>query len=603
MPQVQRLLAFVRPYTLRFLSALLLMAVVGACEALTALLIRPIVDGVLAPGSNAGPVLLFKLPLSGRGVFLQNLLPRHLHNVWTAVAVAIIGVTLVKGLSEFFATYFVNYVGQSVVRDLRNLLYARIIGQGLAFFTRNPTGKLMSAVTSDIEKVQNAVSQVSADMLKESFTLVGLLAVVFYLDWRLALVSLLLVPFIVFPSSTIGRYIRVSSRFSQDKMAELNHILQETFSGIRIVKAFGMEPFEITKFKAATRRLLRVNLRWVRAHALTSPLMETLGAVVIAGLLLYARNEIAHHGQTTGGFFAFLYALIKMYEPIKRLTGVNNAFQQAMGASEQVFRYLDVRSEVAEKSGATHLLPFRYEIVFDGVDFHYEGEGPLLRNVNLLIRKGEVVAIVGSSGAGKTTLASLIPRFFDVTRGRIVIDGHDVRDLQLSSLRAQIGMVTQETILFHDTVLNNICYGHRPQSQEQVVEAARAALAHDFIMEMPLGYQSIIGERGQRLSGGQRQRIAIARALLKNPPLLILDEATSELDTESELLVQRALGNLMVGRTVLVIAHRLSTVRRADRIVVLDRGTVSEVGTHEDLVNRGGIYQRLHDLQFVDAEP
>jgi len=341
----------------------------------------------------------------------------------------------------------------------------------------------------------------------------------------------------------------------------------------------------------------------VRAHALTSPLMETLGAVVIAGLLLYARNEIAHNGQTTGGFFAFLYALIKMYEPIKRLTGVNNAFQQAMGASEQVFRYLDVHSEVAEKLEATLLPPFQYGIVFDSVDFEYEGGVPLLRNVNLRIRKGEVIAIVGSSGAGKSTLANLIPRFFDVTRGRILIDGHDLRDLQLSSLRAQIGMVTQETILFHDTVFNNICYGYTSQSEERVEEAARAALAHDFIMEMRQGYQSIIGERGQRLSGGQRQRIAIARALLKNPPLLILDEATSELDTESELLVQRALSNLMVGRTVLVIAHRLSTVRRADRIVVLHRGTVSEMGTHEDLVNRGGIYQRLHDLQFVDAEP
>jgi len=603
MAQVQRLLTFVRPYTLRFLAAFLLMALVGACEALTALLIRPIVDGVLAPGSSAGPILLFKLPVGGRSVFLQDFLPRHLHNVWTLVAVTIIGVTLIKGLSEFFATYFINYVGQSVVRDLRNLLYARIIGQSLAFFTGNPTGKLMSAVTSDIEKVQNAVSQVSADMLKESFTLVGLLAVVFYLDWRLALASLLLVPFIVFPSSTIGRYIRVSSRFSQDKMAELNHILQETFSGIRIVKAFGMELFEITKFKAATRRLLKVNLRWVRAHALTSPLMETLGAVVIAGLLLYARNEIAHNGQTTGGFFAFLYALIKMYEPIKRLTGVNNAFQQAMGASEQVFRYLDVRSEVPESPGACLLPPFHAAIVFDSVDFDYERGVPLLRDVNLRIGKGEVVAIVGSSGAGKTTLANLIPRFFDVTRGRILIDGYDLRDLRLSSLRAQIGMVTQETILFHDTVFNNIAYGHTPQSEKRVEEAARAALAHDFILEMPQGYQSIIGERGQRLSGGQRQRIAIARALLKNPPLLILDEATSELDTESELLVQKALSNLMVGRTVLVIAHRLSTVRRADRIVVLDRGSVSEIGTHEDLVNRGGIYQRLHDLQFVDAEP
>jgi subfamily B ATP-binding cassette protein MsbA len=601
MPQVQRLLSFLRPYALRFLAAIVLMAVVGACEALMALLIRPVFDRLFSPDS--APILLFKWPFTGHAVYLQEFLPHRIHNVWTVIAIAIIAVTLAKGLAEYFATYFINYVGHSVVRDLRNLLYSRIIQQSMAFFTSNPTGKLMSAVTSDIEKVQSAVSQASADSLREICTLLGLLAVIFYLDWRLALVSLVLVPLIILPSSRIGRYIRISSRHSQDKMAEINNVLQETFSGIRVVKAFGMELFEVAKFKAATRRLLKINLRWVRANALTSPLMELLGAVTIAVLLLYARNQILHHSQTTGGFLAFLYALIKLYEPIKRLTGVNNAFQQAVGASEEVFRYVDVRSEIQEKPDAAVLPPFHREIVFKDVEFDYQRGLPLLRGVNLRIPKGEVVAIVGPSGAGKTTLASLIPRFFDVTGGRILIDGYDLREVKTSSLRAQIGIVTQETILFNDTVFNNICYGTKPLEPEDVEQAARIALAHEFILEMPLGYQTIIAERGQRLSGGQRQRIAIARALLKNPPILILDEATSELDTESEMLVQKALSNLMEGRTVVVIAHRLSTVRRADRIVVLDRGTISEIGTHEDLVTGGGIYQRLHEMQFVDVQP
>jgi ATP-binding cassette, subfamily B, bacterial MsbA len=602
MSKSRRLAGLIRPYTPRFLAAIVLMAIVGACEAIIALLIRPVFDHVLEPAHSTAPMVLFKLPFHGPAITLQEFMPGGIHDAWTMVAIAIVAVTLIKGLSGYFATYSINFVGQSVVRDLRNLLYAKVTAQSMAFFSANPTGRLISTVTNDIERVQDAVSHVAANFLKQSFTLIGLLAVIFYVDWRLALVSLIMVPFVIFPSANIGRYIRASSRKSQDNMSDLANILQETFTGIRVVKAFGMENFERSKFRAATHRLLKVNLRWVRAHAVTSPLMELLGAITVSGLLLYARNEILHHAQTTGGFLAFLYALIKMYEPIKRLTGVNNGFQLAVGASERVFDILDVNAEVVEKPHAVELPPFEREIAFEDVDFSYS-ELPVLQNVNLRIRKGEVVAIVGSSGAGKTTLANLIPRFFDVTGGRILFDGSDLRNVRLASLRAQVGIVTQETVLFNDTVFNNISYGQSSVNLRAVEEASRAALAHEFIMEMPEGYNTMIGERGQRLSGGERQRIAIARALLKNSPILILDEATSALDTESELLVQTALMNLMAGRTVLVIAHRLSTVRRADRIVVLDRGAVSEIGTHHDLVTRGGIYQKLHNLQFVDADP
>ncbi|MFW9835783.1 MAG: ABC transporter ATP-binding protein, partial [Candidatus Thorarchaeota archaeon] len=487
MNQATRLLSFLRPYTLRFLLAVVLMAVVGVCEGLTALLIKPVFDTVLAPHAESVPLVLYEFPWGG-SLNLQDFLPDRIHDVWTMVAIAIIGVTIVKGLSEYLGTYSINFIGHSVVRDLRNLLYSRIIQQSIGFFTKNPTGRLMSAITSDIEKIQSAVSQVAADFLKQCFTLVFLLAVIFYYDWKLALVSLLLIPFVVFPSANLGRYIRKSSRSSQDKMAELNNILQETFSGIRIVKSFVMELFEAEKFRSATRRLLNFNLRWVRAHAATSPLMEVLGAITIAGLLFYARSAILRDALTAGGFVAFLYALIKMYEPIKRLTGVNNHFQQAMGASEKVFQLMDLDSDVAEKAGAVELLPFHEEIAFEHVDFEYEAGVPLLQNVNLRIGRGEVVAIVGSSGAGKTTLANLIPRFFDVSRGRILVDGNDVRDVKVRSLRGQIALVTQETILFNDTVFNNICYGRAEQNEKEVVAAAQAALAHDFIMAMPEGY-------------------------------------------------------------------------------------------------------------------
>ncbi len=601
--QANRLLGFIRPYSFLLLLGVILMVTVGACEAATALLIKPIFDRVLSPDSGSSGIVLFTIPYFNHQVFLQDFLPHWVHNVWTVVTFGVVGVMLIKGISEFLATYLINYIGHSVVRDLRNLLYSKIIEQSISFFHRNPTGRLMSAITSDIERIQIAVSETAADMLKQSFTLIFLLLVLFSTDWRLASISMILVPLVVFPSAKLGRYIRAASKSSQDKMGDMNNVLQESFTGIRIVKAFAMEHFETEKFKTTTRRLLRVSLRWVRAQAISSPIMEFLGIIIFVGILLYERTLILRHMQTAGGFVMFLYALLKTGEPIKRLTGVNNSYQQALGASEQVFHYLDSEPDMADKPNAALLPPFQNEIAFEHVAFEYEDSVPLLQDINLRIGKGEVVALVGSSGAGKTTIASLIPRFFDVTQGRITVDGRDIRDLKINSLRAQIGIVTQETILFNDTVYNNVCYGSGTPKESDVHDAARVALAEEFILEMPEGYKTMIGERGQRLSGGQRQRIAIARALLKNPPILILDEATSELDTESEMLVQKALANLMAGRTVVVIAHRLSTVRRADRIVVIDRGAICEIGTHDDLVNHGGIYNRLHNLQFVDVQP
>ena len=553
------------------------------------------------PPTEQVEALPFEIPFSNHAVTLQDFIPSWGNDPWVIVAIAIVFVTVGKGLSEFFGTYSIHYIGQSVVRDLRNSLYSKITYQSLGFFLKNPTGRLMSAVTNDIEKIQHAVSQVAADFLKQIFTLVGLLFVLFYVDWKLTLASLLVLPLVIISSVRLGHTIRITTRSSQNKMGELNNILQETFTGNRIVKAFGMESFEIEKFMVAAQRLFWINMRWIRAHAISPPLMEFLGAVTVALLLFYARNEILKNTQTTGGFIAFLYALIKMYGPIKRLSGVNNAFHQAVGASDKVFEYLDAEKEINDPLDAVNISRFNDRVVFKKVGFNYGDGVDLLRDIDLEVRAGDVVAIVGSSGAGKTSLVNLMPRFYDVTSGVIFLDGTDIRQIKLASLREQIAMVTQETILFNDTVFNNICYGKKHALESRVFAAAKAAMADEFISKLPDGYQTALGEHGQRLSGGQRQRIAIARALMKDTPILILDEATSELDSESEVLVQQALSNLMVGRTVFVIAHRLSTIRGASKIVVLENGTIANSGTHDYLLSHEGTYKRLYELQFTSS--
>jgi subfamily B ATP-binding cassette protein MsbA len=522
-------------------------------------------------------------------------------NKWRRVVLVTIILFIIRAFAAFFSEYGFQKVGLSTVRDLRNQLYERLIGQSHRFFAERSTGEMVSRIVSDADAIQAAVSTRMGDLFQESITLVGLVIYVFLSNPELAVISLVVAPLLVYPVVHFGLRLRGTTHRSQERMADLATVLEETIRGVRIVKAFTMEHFEIKRFREATRRHLHYTLKAQKIQALTSPVMELISAFCILALFVYAHRRIVAGTLTMGQLLSFLTAMTAMYQPIKKLNKVNLSVNTALSAAERVFRMLDVPNDVVEKPDAVALQGVGRGVRYENISFSY-GTDPVLRDVNLTIAPGEIVAIVGGSGAGKSTLVNLLPRFYDVTAGRITVNDLDVRDVTLHSLRSLMGFVTQEVILFNDTVRNNIAYGRADADEAHVIDAATAANAHEFISALPNGYDTMIGESGVLLSGGQRQRLAIARALFKDPPILILDEATSALDAESERLVQQALNNLMKGRTTLVIAHRLSTVRRADKIVVLDAGAIVESGPHEELLAGRGIYRRLYDMQFVDEE-
>jgi ATP-binding cassette, subfamily B, bacterial MsbA len=597
-----RLLRYGLPYSLQWFPGVLLLAIVGALDTFRVLLFQPIFDQVLRPEAPEGPILV-GVPRTQWHFDLRIVVPHFMHNAWTVVATALVISTLAKGLCDYLGTYLVNYAGFGTITDLRNHLYEATLRRSASFFHKHPTGTILSTLINDVDRVQIALSSVIGEFLQQFFTfLVGMVFVIRlggHLSWALVL----FIPVVITSARRIGREVRTRTRTGQDKLAEIQNILHETVTGNRIVKAFNTEMWEVLRFKSAAKRLFKANIRNVRIQSISSPLMDSIGAVAIAMFLLIGRDEILSGRMTMGLFAAFIILLFKLYDPVRKFAYFYNSFQQAMGASSSIFAFFDTEDDVKERPHATNLKKFQKSIQFKNVGFSYsteEGEHQILHEINLDVHAGEVLALVGPSGAGKSTLVNLIPRFFDVSSGSILIDGQDIRYLTLTSVRRHVAQVTQETILFNDTVRHNIAYGQPDTKLSLVQEAARNALAHDFIMRMPQGYDTVIGEKGFRLSGGERQRIAIARAILKNAPILILDEATSALDAESESLVQAAIGNLMQNRTVMVIAHRLSTIRRANRIAVLEDGRITAVGPHDDLLNSSPTYQRLYQLQFID---
>ncbi len=619
MKDLRRLLRYTRPYLGKLAAALV-------CAGLSSLLIlallslvKPLVDDVLQV-SPKEPVkqeaasrhhekfsaLELSNRLLGEGWIVRytswgrKVMEREGGTTFLTIAVLILILYFAKGVFTYFSSYYVRAVGLQVILDLRRDLYRQIQAQSLAFFSRNPTGLLISRIIFDVARMQRSISGDLADIFRLACIVIGQIVWVFYLDWRLSTICIVVLPLILFPIIRFGQRLKGASRSTQEKMAEVTNILKETFTANRIVKGFGMEAYEVDRLYASLKRVQRQELRAARLTSLSPPIMEMVGAAAAAFLIAYAGYHIARGTLDPGGVSTYMISLGWLYASVKNLAKINNDFQQSMAAAHRIFEMMDDQVAVVERPDAVALPPFRSEIVFRNVGFSY-GSRQILEGVNLRVKAGQVVAIVGSSGAGKTTLVNLLPRFYDVTSGAITLDGRDVRDATLASLRAQIGIVTQEVLLFDDTVRNNIAYGRKDVPQERVEAAARAAYAHDFVLRLPRGYETRLGEAGHLLSVGERQRISIARALLKDSPLLILDEATSALDTESEAMVQKALNNLMKGRTVFVIAHRLSTVRNADVITVLEGGRIVEEGSHDVLLAGRGAYARLYEMQFREA--
>ena len=567
-----RLLEFLKPYWLKLVLAMVFMSLVAAMNGLTAFVVKPVLDNIFFE-KNAQ--MLYLIPV---GVILLY---------------------LVKGIFEYLQAYLMGYVGQRVITDIRNLVFSSLQRQPLSFFDKTPTGTSISRIINDVSLVQSTVSDAFTAILKDAFTIIGLIFVVFYRDWKLATIAFIILPFSTYPIVAFGRQLRKISLKTQKAIARLTSFLHETITGQRIVKAFSMEDYENGRFRVENESLFQISLKRYKIRALSHPIMEVLGGIAIGVIIWYGGKEVISGSSTPGNFFSFTAALLMLYEPIKRLNKENHNVQQGLAASQRVFEIIDREPEVSEKKDAIQLENVHGIIEFKDVFFKYEDK-MILKNVNLTIHRNEVIAVVGASGAGKTTLVNLIPRFYDVSGGSIELDGTNVRDVTLKSLRENIALVTQDVILFNDTITNNIAYGVA-HNTARIEEAARMAYAHDFITKLPKGYDTVVGEKGARLSGGQKQRIAIARALHKNSPILILDEATSSLDTASEVEVQKALENLMKGRTTIIIAHRLSTVMNADRILVIQAGNIVQEGTHGQLIEADGPYRTLYELQFRDT--